>query len=251
MLAYAQAPPAYDRADRLFRQGKYQESMSALDEALRLDPNFVPALTLRARLAMAINRYDAAKESLERAIAADPSSWYARFLYGFQYYQQNELPAAITAFEKARALNSRDPPTALYLGMAYEALGGTAEALALYRSAIQLEETAGKLHVETLLTGSRLLLLLGEFDECGRLTERARKLDPPSRDPHFEAARLSLKRGDAAKAAKEGEDALRLRTGDVTERQVHFLLVQAYRKMDRDAEAGRHAAALRALDGRY
>src|ERR1043165_5793871 len=100
---------------------------------------------------MAANRYDVAREMLERAIAADPASWYARFLYGFQFYQQNEMPAAIGALEKARELNPRDPPAALYLGLAYEATGRTAEALGLYRRAIELEEAAGAVNVETLL----------------------------------------------------------------------------------------------------
>jgi tetratricopeptide (TPR) repeat protein len=239
---------APDRANRLFGAHQYQESMNALDEALRLDPNLVPALTLRARLAMAADRYDVAKESLERAIAAEPSSWYPRFLYGFQFYHQNEMPAAIASFEKAREMNPRDPESALYLGLAYESVGRTEEALALYRRAIQLEGAAGKLHSETLLICSRLLLVLGEFEECGRMIERAAKVDTTSRDPHFEAGRLLLKKGDPAQAAKEGEIALGLNKGDVTDRQVHFLLVQAYRATGQDADAARHAAAVRALD---
>jgi tetratricopeptide (TPR) repeat protein len=239
---------AYDRAAALFSARDFQGSMNALDEALRLDPKLVPALTLKAKLAMAIDRYDVARESLERALAADPSSWYAQFLYGFHFYKQNEMPAAIAALEKARVLNPRDPSTALYLGLAQESLGRTKEALALYRESIRLEDAAGTLHMETLLTYSRLLLLLGEFGEDERVLERAIKLDPKSRDPHFEAGRLSLKKGEPQKAAAQGEIALALRAGDVTDRQVHYLLVQAYQAAGREDEAARHASALRALD---
>ena len=39
--------------------------MNAVDTALRLDPQLIAALTLRGRLAMALNRYDLAKDSLE------------------------------------------------------------------------------------------------------------------------------------------------------------------------------------------
>src|SRR4051812_47247987 len=187
---------AYERANRLFTAQKYQESMNALDEALGLDPNLVPALTLRSKLAMAINRYDAARKDLERAIAAAPTSSYARFLYGFQFYRQNEMPAAIAALEKARQLNPRDAPTALYLGLARESLGNTSEALLLYREAIRLEEAAGQLHVDTLMPYARLLLILGEFDEEERLLNHAMKIAPNARDPRFEACRLWLKKGD-------------------------------------------------------
>ena len=248
VLGQSAGRAAYDRANRLFEQRQYQECMNALDEALRLDPDLVPALTLRARLAMAINRYDVAKQSLERAISAEPSAWYPRFLYGFQLYQQNEMPAAIAALEKARDLNPRASEPALYLGLADEALGRTDQALSLYRRAVQLEDAAGKPHVETVLTLSHLLLLLGEFDECGRVIQHAAKVDPKSRDPHFEAGRLAMKLGNFAVAAREGEAALQLSSGDISDKQVHFLLTRAYRAMGRDAEAERHAAAVRALE---
>ena len=123
--------------------GKYQESFNAVDEALKLDPKLVPALTLKAKLSMAANRYDVAKTSLEQAIAADPSSWFAQFLYGFQFYQQNELPAAKQALEKAYRLNPRDARTSLYLGLTRESLGQTQEALKSYREAIHLGESLG------------------------------------------------------------------------------------------------------------
>jgi tetratricopeptide (TPR) repeat protein len=241
--------PAYERASQLFNAKKFQECMNSLDEALRLDPKLVPALTLRAKLAMAIDRYDVAKSDLERAIAADPSSWYAQFLYGFQFYQRNELPDAVAALEKARRMNPRDPPSALYLGLAEESLGRPTEALALYRDAIRLEDAAGRLNAETLLTCARLLLLLGEFDEAERLLARATKIAPDSRDPHFEAGRLWLKKGDPARAAREGEIAIGLR-GDTTDKQVHYLLVQAYEAGGKETEAARHASALRAIEAR-
>ena len=253
--AAAQAPPS--AGYRGLRKGQppvrcreYQESFNAVDEALRLDPKLVPALTLKAKLAMAANRYDVARASLEQAITADPSSWYAQFLYGFQFYQQNELPAANQALEKAYRLNPRDARTSLYLGLARESLGQTAEALKNYREAIRLGEVSGQLDSEMLLSGARLLLRLGNFEECRQWIDRAMKLAPNSRDPRFESARLLLKTGDAAGAAKQGEVALGLHTGDVTDRQVHFLLVQAYQASGRDQDAERHAAAIRALEER-
>jgi tetratricopeptide (TPR) repeat protein len=252
---FAQAPPkprtateAYEQANRYFQERKFQDCLNSLDDALRIDPKLVAALTLRARLAMAINRYDVAKDSLERAIAAAPDAWYPRFLYGFHYYQQNEMPSAIAAFTKARELNPRDPQTALYLGLADESLGRTSEALGLYRDAIRLEEAAGASHVETLLSAERLLLLLGRFEECDPLISRAAAIDPSSRDPHFEAARLRLKMGEYTQSIAEGEAALKLRNGDITDRQVHYLLVQAYKAAGNDSAAASHAASLRLLD---
>jgi tetratricopeptide (TPR) repeat protein len=241
---------AYELANRLFVAGKYQEAFNAVDQALKLDPKLVPALTLKAKLSMAANRYDVAKATLEQAIAADPSSSYAQFLYGFQFYQQNELPAAKQALEKAYKLNPRDARTSLYFGLTRESLGETAEALKSYREAIHLGEVSHQLDTDMLLSTSRLLLRLGEFEECRQWIDRAIKLAPNSRDPHFESARVFMKTADATGAAKQGELALELHMGDVTDRQVHFLLVQAYQSIGREQDAERHAAAIRELDER-
>jgi tetratricopeptide (TPR) repeat protein len=138
----------------------------------------------------------------------------------------------------------------LYLGLARESLGKTTEALADYREAIRLGDASGKPDPDALLTCSRLLLLLGEPDESARLVERALKLAPDSRDPYFESARLAMKRGDPAAAAKEGEAALRLHNGDITDRQVRFLLIQAYRALGRETDAEKQAEALRAAERR-
>ncbi|MCX6626026.1 MAG: hypothetical protein NTW28_00150 [Candidatus Solibacter sp.] len=90
--------------------------------------------------------------------------------------------------------------------------------------------------------------MLGEFDEAASLIDRGLALEPASRDVHFQSARLRMKRGETAAAAKEGETALKLRPGDATDGQIRFLLVQAYRALGQDADAARHAAAIREAD---
>ena len=43
-----------------------------VDQALRVDPNFVPALILKARLALFAHRPDIAKRCLIKAVIVDP-----------------------------------------------------------------------------------------------------------------------------------------------------------------------------------
>ncbi len=239
---------AYEKANALFVAKNMPECQAALDEALHLDPNLVPALTLQAKLAMAVNRHDLARKSLKQALAVEPKSWYARFLSGFLYHLENDLQLALPELEKARQLNRRDPRPVLYLGLTEESLGNTSAAIGLYQEAIRLEEAAGKPQTDTLLAYSRLLLLLGRLAECGKLIDRALKLEPDSRDAHYERARLLLKQGDAAGAAREGEKALRLTGVGITEGQIRYLLVRAYQATGQEKRATEHAAALRAAE---
>jgi tetratricopeptide (TPR) repeat protein len=239
---------AYQKANELFVAKKFPESLNAIDDALRLDPKLVPALTLKAKLAMTINRFDVARQSLEQALASDPTSAYAQFLYGFEAYLTNDLQLALPRLEKARKLNPADPRCALYLGLTYESLGRTTDALTLYQEAVRLERSSGQVQTETLLTGSRLLILLGRLEDAERWIRQALELAPNSRDVHFELARLLLTKGNAGQAANEGETALRLSGGDVTDMQVHYFLIRAWQQSGDPKRARSHADAIRALE---
>jgi tetratricopeptide (TPR) repeat protein len=236
---------AYERANALFVAKKLPEALAATEEALRLDPKLVPALTLKAKLAMAAFRLDVARQCLEQALALDPRAPYTQFLYGLVAYMGNDAKEALPRFRKARQLNPTDPRAALYLGLTIESLGQPGEALSLYEEAVRLERAAGELHGETLLPGARLLLLLGRLEECERWIRQAMKLSPDSRDVHFECARLLLKKGHAAQAAAEGETALGLSDGVVTDAAIHYLLIQAYRQNGMPDRAAIHAEIIR------
>jgi tetratricopeptide (TPR) repeat protein len=239
---------AYEKANRLFVEMKLPEALAATEEALRLDPKLVPALTLKAKLAMGAYRLDVAQRCLEQALALDPKAPYAQFLYGLEAYLGNDLVEALPRFRKARQLNPTDPRAALYLGLTVESLGQPGEALSLYEEAVRLETSAGEPHAETLLPGARLLLLLGRLEECERWIRQAMKLLPNSRDVHFEFARLLLKKGDAAQAAAEGETALALSEGVVTDAAIHYLLIRAYRQAGVPDRAAIHAEIMRAQE---
>jgi tetratricopeptide (TPR) repeat protein len=240
---------AYEKANALFTEKKLPEALAAVDEALRLDPKLVPALTLKAKLAMAAHRLDLARHCLEQALAIDPRAPYAQFLYGLEAYMGNDMDSALTRFRKARQLSPTDPRAALYLGLTTESLGQTSEAMSLYEEAVRLERSARTLDAATLLPGARLLLLLGRLDECERWIAQALKLSPNSRDSHFEFARLLLEKGDADRATVEGELALGLSEGIVTDPAIRYLLIRAYQKSGRPERAAMHAEIMRTEEG--
>jgi tetratricopeptide (TPR) repeat protein len=236
---------AYEKANALFMEKMLPEALAAADEALRLDPRLVPALTLKAKLAMAAYRLDVARRCLEQALAIDPRAPYAQFLYGLEAYLENDMKSALPRFRKARELNPGDPRSALYLGLTIESLGQPAEAMSLYEDAVRLERSANDLHAETLLPGAKLLFLLGRLDECERWLAQAAKLSPKSRDVHFEFARLLLEKGDAQRAATEAEAALMMSEGIVTDAAIRYLLVRAYQRLGMADRAAMHAEIMR------
>ena len=238
----AQSPgtPAYVRASALFAARDLAGSQAAVDDAIRLDPGLVPALILKAKLAMNAKRFDIARSVLDQALVIEPNGAYARFLYGLLFYMTNELQPALVQFRRARELNHSDGRAAQYLGLTMESLGQPLDALAQYRQAAALSPRSP----DIFLTGARLLLSLNRVQESAEWIEQGLKLDPDSRDAHFEKARLLMRKGDLAEAAKQGELALKLLPGETADSQIHYLLVRAYRESDPDA-AARHAESLR------
>lgn len=245
LLALSPGDPAYRKANALFVQQRFPESMVALEEALRLDPKLVPALTLKAKIGMATNDFALARRSLEQALSIEPTAQYAQFLYGMEAYLTNEMQAALPRFQKAHELNPADARATLYLGLTEESLGHTTVAMSLYEEAVRLEK---RVQPETLLPGARLLFLLGRLEESERWNRRALAIAPQLRDPHFELARVLLRQGRARAAAEEAELALTLSGGLATDSQIHYLLVRAWQQAAEPDRAARHAAAIRALE---
>ncbi len=239
---------SYEKANALFVAKQFDASLAAVEEALRLDPKLIPALTLQAKLAMAANRFDLANRSLESAILVDPQAPYAQFLYGMTAYMNNEMKEALSRFRRARELAPKDPRVALYLGLSTESVGTPADALALYQEAIRLERAAGHPQADTLLPGARLLLLLGRLEECEAWLRQAVKLSPTLRDAHFELARLLLKKGEPAPAAAEAELALTLPAGTTPDPAIHYLLIRAWTQAGQPDRAATHAAVIRAQE---
>jgi tetratricopeptide (TPR) repeat protein len=239
---------AYEKANKLFVARKFTETAAALDEALRLDPKLVPALTLKAKLEMANNHFEDARHTLERALSIDPNAEYALFLYGLEAYVSNEMAQALPRFRKAHRLSPSNPRAALYLGLTCEALGETTEAMSLYREAVRLEQARGRVDAETLLPGARLLFLQDHLEESERWTRQAIKAARDFRDAHFQLARVLLKKGDAAGAAAEGVTALRLPGVAITDVQIHYLLIRAFRESGQPEKSATHAEILRSLE---
>ena len=132
-------------------------------------------------------------------------------------------------------------------GLPRKVWDGRAKRFHFMRKPFGLDRKSGRARIrrpEPLLPGARLLLLMGRLEDAEQWIRDALKTEPNLRDCHYEFARLLMRKGDAIRAAEEGEAALRLGNGETKDTQIHYLLIRAYGP-DRPAAAARHAEALR------
>jgi tetratricopeptide (TPR) repeat protein len=235
LLLSQPATDAYSRAQALFKQRNMAAARQAVDEALTLDPRFVPALLLKAKLAMAQGEMDDAQRALETAISADPKQSYPRFLLGFLFYLKNDFERARAALARA---DQNDARVTFYQAMTEEGLNNTAEAERLYQRTLKLDTSM----VEPRVSYARLLFDRGDRERAEALIDEALALSPGDPDALCEKARCLVQRGEYRKAAHCCEKALTQPISPVQERRIRYHLIRAYQKLGKTEEAGQQRA---------
>jgi len=221
----------YENAKQDFAQRKFSEAVSEVDAALHESPYMVPALVLKARLALFAHRADVAKSCLITAITADPTSEEAQFFLGVFYYNKNEFRLAISPLQTARTLSPKNPMPVFYLAMAHESLGDVTQALDLYQQAENLSLEKSQQRASILLAYGRFLLTLGRTEAGIEKVRQSVQDDPTSREAHFALAVELEQEEDFKNAALEAELALTLTALGTTDAQIHFLLLRIYKKL--------------------
>lgn len=229
-----------DRAQSLLREGKLREAQAALEDS----PASLPVLLLRGRIAMALDDFDSARKSFQKAAGLAPESANAHFMLGFFHYVDNDFTQAKPALERARRLAPKDARTALFLALTYEGLAQPAAAEDLFKEALR------KPTVESHVAYARMLFSSGRFDEAQTQVTRALTIDANSREALYEQARLHFERGKMTECIAHAERALTQSGEGVTPRQIHFLLSRAYSRSGNAALAAEHRRKFEAIPPR-
>jgi len=133
-------------ARQLFRRNYTELAVERYDQALELDPNYVPAQIGIARCQIRLNRLDAAVAQLEQVLKLDPFHTEADLVMASIEIQRggSDLRSAQRRLELT-LLRSPNNPEAMFLrGMVYETQDETDKALLQYKQAAQiLLETQG------------------------------------------------------------------------------------------------------------
>jgi tetratricopeptide (TPR) repeat protein len=221
----------YENAKQDFAQRKFSEAVNEVNIALHESPYMVPALVLKARLAIFAHHADVAKSCLITAVTADPESEEAQFFLGVFYYNQNDFSSAISPLEKAQALSPSNPMPVFYLAMAHESVREVPQALDLYQKAedLSLEKSPQKALI--LLAYGRFLMMLGRTQDGIEKVRQSIQIDPQSRQAHFALAIESEQEEDFKNAAREAALALTLPDLGTSDAQIYFLLSRIYTKL--------------------
>ena len=164
---------------------------------------------------------------------SDPDGWYS---LGRLRYTEQRFGDAADCFKHALLLAPGSVKVENNLGLAYEGLNRTDDAVIAYRQAIAWQDAGSPEQVseQPLLNLAIVLVHQGELTEAQPLLLRAVAIAPEDPRIHEQLGQLYMQQGDFLEAQKYLEKATRL---DPQKSNLHFLLGQAYRHLGREQDA--------------
>ena len=191
------------QAASLSLEGRQQEAIALVTQALAEDPEIVEGYMLLGNFQKKAKSTDAAIESYRQALARDPEHLNALFSLAIAFMDAGRLDEARVGFERARELDPRNGRVLFNLADIWMRQGRTTEAEAVIRDALTRE-----------VDRPRFLLKLGEnyitasrFDDAERALSEALEKKPDLLTARFNLGLVYEKRGeiDKAIAAYRGE----------------------------------------------
>lgn len=216
----------------LLRLNEPKESLAEYTHAAQLQSPSAEDLKNVALAYVLLEDYEDAEKWMKRSVhlnEKDPDAWYGlgRILYTKQQFQ-----AAANCFEKALALNPMSVKAEDNLGLAYEGLNRTEDAIKSYRAALALQRDSKESNdkppsEQPMLNLATILIHHGHTEEALPLLIKAASIAP--RDPKIreQLGHLYLQQGRLNEAQHEFEEAV---TFSPDSSALHFLLGQVYRR---------------------
>jgi tetratricopeptide (TPR) repeat protein len=162
------------RADQLIRQGRHEEAVAALEQALRDYPGTDWAWLMLGRAYLGKNDLPAAEQVLRKAVQAAPELVEAHFYLGVALNLQQDRRAATACFRQATALKPGFALAHYNLGQCLREQGDQAGAIEAFRTALACKPDYVPAHVNL----GELLAQKGQTAEALVHLRHAVQLDP-------------------------------------------------------------------------
>lgn len=161
----------------------------------------------------------------------DPEAWYG---LGRIRYTQQRFQDAADCFERTLVFAPQSVKAENNLGLSYEGLNRTDEAMTAYRNAVQWQQNSPHPSEQPMLNLGILLLHQGKLAEAEQLLTQAVTIAP--RDPKIreQLGHVYLQLNELGKAQEQFEEAIVLNPQNPS---LHFLLGRVYRAEGNEQKA--------------
>ncbi len=131
---------AFQKGNELLKQKSFDEAVEEYNRLLKLDSNYFQAWTNRGYALAGLQKYGQMRESCSTATIIEPTAVYAWNCQGEALHNLQLDEKALVAFDKAIALDQRDPIFLINKSESLRALGENEESLTVIKQAIEVLE---------------------------------------------------------------------------------------------------------------
>ncbi len=142
----------------LLQEDQNRAALEALERAVSLHGDFLPARLARARVFIRLGDYSLAEKEFRHVLGREPENIVALFNLGFILSRTGGYPEAVEVLEKVTRLRPDHPDASYYLGLAAMKSGDPARARTAFEQAIRLDPD----HPGARFNFGQLLMRLGE-----------------------------------------------------------------------------------------
>jgi tetratricopeptide (TPR) repeat protein len=189
--------------------------------------------------------YASAEKWLAKSVEMNPRDVTAQYFLGRARYNQRQFDEAASSFAKCLKLDPKNVKASDYLGLTYEALGKTEDAMKAYQSAIAAANGADSKPSFNLGT---MLVENNRTSEALPYLVQAARIAPEDAGAHRQLGKAYLELNRLPEARAELEKAVELALQNAPG---HFLLAQAYRKSRMENKAQAETERYAALTGAH
>jgi tetratricopeptide (TPR) repeat protein len=181
-------------------------AVADLDEALKIDPKYVPALIERAYLRQWRNQLDEAISDVNKAIELDNRNSYAYVERGVFEYSKKAYDRAWGDFQRAIDLGSQAAVIYIARGMILLDKHETNKAVVELKRAEQIDPR----HPDVYAAMAKVFMMQGKNDKALKVLDQAVALDPQCADSHGNRAVVFLAMGKYDQALDDLDELLRI-----------------------------------------
>ena len=232
-----------------YRQNETKDSMILTSKAYRLAPKDWRIQQLFALNYISFNMLEAAKLSLQEAIALKPDNAELEYQLARLYFTQGNYVASIETSKKALAIIPDYPEVYHNLALSYEGSGNVELALQSFQKAIELGQKYKRRDELPLIDFADYERMLGHPEASVTLLNEALNINPDSQKANYEVGELLADMHKYDEAKKYLEIALKLepcnaatiyglaivtrRLGDAARSQIYF---EQFRQVNKEAK---------------
>jgi tetratricopeptide (TPR) repeat protein len=233
----------YQRGVQAFEQGRHEEAIALLAEAVRQAPRDAQAWKVLGVVHAARSDYREAEPPFARACELNPRLTDACYYHGRALYMLNRFEDALAPLERALRVDAVRGRAETAIAESLEALGRAAEAEKRFRAAIARRDAAAE---RARTAYARFLIRAGRTEDALVPLKEALTGNPDSAEAHFQMGRALQQLDRLEDALKHLQRAVQL---EPARAPAHLLLARVYRRLGRIPDAERAEKTALSLHG--